>query len=68
MKCVPASPRLLHPFRPTFLQFAGVTVDRSFDVWSLGMAVLHMHIGKSYFQDSGDPQVGGGTPSHTMCV
>lgn len=39
-------------------QFAGVTVDRSFDIWSLGMAVLHLYTGKSYFQDSSDPKVG----------
>ncbi|CAM9457116.1 unnamed protein product [Ectocarpus fasciculatus] len=36
--------------------FAGVTVDRSFDVWSLGMAVLHLYMGRSYFQGSSDPQ------------
>lgn len=41
------------------LQFSGVTVDRSFDIWSLGMAVLHLYVGKSYFQDSSDPKVGG---------
>lgn len=45
-------------FRCLVLQFAGVTVDRSFDIWSLGMAVLHLYTGKSYFQDSSDPQVG----------
>lgn len=39
------------------LQFAGVTVDRSFDVWGLGMAVLHLYNGKSYFEGSSDPQV-----------
>ncbi len=46
--------------------FAGVTVDRSFDVWSLGMAVLHLYLGKSYFQDSSDPQVCAGTTLHAL--
>ncbi|CAM9133049.1 unnamed protein product, partial [Hapterophycus canaliculatus] len=36
--------------------FAGVTVDRSFDVWGLGMAVLHLYNGRSYFEGSSDPQ------------
>lgn len=39
-------------------QFAGVTVDRSFDIWSLGMAVFHLYTGQSYFHDSTDPKVG----------
>lgn len=39
------------------LQFAGVTVDRSFDVWSLGMAILHLYMGRSYFQSRSDPEV-----------
>lgn len=49
--------RLFPSFLLSLLQFAGVTVDRSFDVWSLGMAVLRLYIGKSYFKDSSDPQV-----------
>ncbi|CAM9391009.1 unnamed protein product [Ascophyllum nodosum] len=36
--------------------FAGVTVDRSFDVWSLGMAILHLYLGRGYFQGSKPPQ------------
>ena len=38
-------------------QYTGVTVDRSFDVWSLGMAILHLHLGRGYFQGSSDLQV-----------
>ena len=38
-------------------QYAGVTVDRSFDVWSLGMAILHLYLGRGYFEGSSDPQV-----------
>eukprot|EP00903_Cladosiphon_okamuranus_P010311 g9758.t1 len=36
--------------------FTGVTVDRSFDIWSLGMAVFHLYTGRSYFEDSTDPK------------
>lgn len=55
--CIDVPTRLVCLFLPSLLQFAGVTVDRSFDVWSLGMAVLHLCIGQSYFKDSSDPQV-----------
>lgn len=40
-------------------QFSGVTVDRSFDVWSLGMAILHLYLGRGYFEGMSDPQVNG---------
>lgn len=36
--------------------YAGVTVGRSFDVWSLGMAILHLYLGRGYFEGSSDPQ------------
>lgn len=38
-------------------KFAGVTVDKSFDVWSLGMAILHLYLGRGYFHGSSDAQV-----------
>lgn len=56
LECI-CSPRLFFT-GISVAQFAGVTVDRSFDIWSFGMAVLHLHAGKSYFQDSSDPKVG----------
>ncbi|CAM9743527.1 unnamed protein product [Discosporangium mesarthrocarpum] len=31
--------------------------DRSLDVWSLGMAVLHMHLGRAYFEGRSNAQI-----------
>ncbi|CAM9778889.1 unnamed protein product [Sphacelaria rigidula] len=37
--------------------FGGATVDRSFHVWGLGMAILHLYMGRGYFEGRSDPEI-----------